>query len=518
MDTVYYVMKPDVLFNELHRLSESESNGTGDGSEGASAAGSGSDSNLASEQTTPPEPETPTEALSTEGLEDILPHVVVSELDRFIVGQAAAKRSVAIALRNRWRRMHVSDPLRSEIIPKNILMVGPTGCGKTEIARRLAKLCQAPFIKVEATKYTEVGFHGKDVDTIIKDLMDVAIKNAKERAKKVNIEVVKGMVEQRLLSLLLGSHTDQTIRDSFLSSLRNGDLENQVVSVDVPEGQPPSAGGLQIPDAFGSNGDNPQVVAISHTDIMSVLGKMGMGRGSGERTEKRKMPIHEARKHLFDAEHEKLIKNRDFVAEAIKAVEESGIVFIDEIDKICQDRFASHKGASASDEGVQRDLLPLIEGCSISTKYGQIDTSRILFIASGAFHSCKPSDLLAELQGRLPIRVELAPLTEQDLYKILTTCENSLIRQQEALLAAEGIELVITDAAIRKICSIAIEVNTHVMNIGARRLHTIIEKITEDISFNCHLHKGKTVVIDAPQVEESVAELRKKIDLRKFML
>ncbi|GAB4824107.1 hypothetical protein N2152v2_011153 [Parachlorella kessleri] len=472
-----------------------------------------------------PEPE---EAALTQA--ELTPRQVVEMLDRYIVGQDAAKKAVANALRNRWRRHKVPSPLREEITPKNMLMIGPTGCGKTEIARRLAKLANAPFVKVEATKFTEVGFHGRDVDQIIRDLVDNAIIMMRQRLRKTMKDKIDQAVEDRIIQALLGDMQESSTEASFRYLYRNGDLDDRDIEVEVPPAGPRVLGGGQ----FGDAGAGIQEVMI-RVDRM-------FGRG-GRGGDKRKMKVSEARPLLEDQEAEKYINSDVVTREAIQAVEQDGIVFIDEIDKIVTSSEYRY-GADASSEGVQRDLLPIIEGSVVSTKYGNVNTDYILFICSGAFHSCKPSDMLAELQGRLPIRVELKGLTKDDFYKILTEPETNMLRQQQALLATENVDLHFTDAAIREIARVAEEVNTSVDNIGARRLHTILERILEDISYEAPDKVGgrvtlllllfkapaaaflrmaaengrATTVIDREDIQQKLGDLLKKQDLSKYVL
>jgi len=425
---------------------------------------------------------------------DLYPRQVVAELDRDIVGQQHAKRAVAISLRNRWRRRKVPKPLQDEIVPKNILMIGPTGVGKTEIARRLAKLCKAPFIKVEATKFTEVGFHGRDVDQIIRDLVEVSIMQTKENLRTMNKEIIDAAVEERLLDILTGTEKgNATNKRAFRDLLRKGLLEMRKVEF-TPAVRP----------SVGTHGKG-------NLSELSNLLRMGMGSDR-----QRRMTVKEARVVLQEEEVEKQFDTAIITRKAIESVESSGIVFIDEIDKIV---VPSHRTSSAdgSSEGVQRDLLPVIEGSTIHTKYGNVETGKILFIASGAFHSVKPSDMMAELQGRLPIRVELQGLTEQDLYRVLCEPESNLIRQQVELMKTEGIDLRFEEEAIRQIAAVAAEINESVENIGARRLMTVIERIVEDISFNCD-SQDDVVVIDKAYVQERVADLQKQIDLNRFIL
>jgi ATP-dependent HslUV protease ATP-binding subunit HslU len=429
---------------------------------------------------------------------ELTPKEIVAELDKFIVGQTEAKRAMAIALRNRWRRHHVVKELADEVIPKNILMIGPTGVGKTEIARRLAKLVDAPFVKVEATKYTEVGFHGRDVDQIIRDLVENAVQMVKSKKRKEIKETVDKLVEERILDELTGPQARKETRESFRNLLRKGALEDR--EIEVPEsGKNKSPHVVQMGDVM------PEIFNLEKIFTMSKSGG------------KKRMKVKDARQVLEDMESDKLLSDESVIQQAIQLTEQDGIVFIDEIDKICTPN-GWRSGADASAEGVQRDLLPLIEGSTISTKYGNIDTEHILFVASGAFHQCKPSDLMAELQGRLPIRVELKGLSENDLYQILTVPVNNLIRQQVELMKTEGVNLVFTPDAIREIAAVAAEVNTNVENIGARRLYTVIERIVEDISFNAPDWKGQTVTIDAPSVKGSLGDMLLKTDLSKFVL
>jgi ATP-dependent HslUV protease ATP-binding subunit HslU len=429
-----------------------------------------------------------------EDVHDLKPREFVHELDRYIVGQQAAKRSVAIAMRNRWRRHRLQDVLKDEVMPKNILMIGPTGVGKTEIARRLAKITNAPFVKVEATKFTEIGFHGRDVDSIIRDLVEVAISNTKTlRRKRIQPKIDK-YVEDAILKQLLGPSADAGTVRTFRDQLRKGMLERNMIDVEVAN-----------KDFDAGNGAIPNEVLFNLKKIM------------GRKAEKRRMTIAEARPLIAEMETERLVGTEDIVREALKSAEQDGIVFIDEIDKICS-RSQDRHGADASSEGVQRDLLPLIEGCTISTKHGNIDTDHILFVASGAFHQCKPSDMLAELQGRLPIRVELKGLSEDDMYRILTEPESNLIKQQQALLKTEDVDLVFTDEAIRTIAKMAAEINRTVENIGARRLHTVIERIVEEVSFDAPDMAGKTITITPEVVSEKVDDLLIKSDLSKFIL
>lgn len=438
----------------------------------------------------------------------LLPQDVVRELTRFIVGQNDAKRALAIALRNRWRRMQLPPgTLREEIIPKNILMIGPTGVGKTEVARRLAKLLDAPFIKVEATKYTEVGFHGRDVDQIIRDLVDLAIVQTKQKTLARKKMEVQRVVEDRLLDLLVGEDGAGVSRDTFRTMLRNGELDQREVEFDAPEPQ------RKMPLGVGGGAEQQMAFGLLSDIFVRVERQSGAG---GKR--RKRCTVAEARPILEEQEGEKLVTQDQIVKDALDAVQNDGIVFIDEIDKLCKPKDSFYHGADASSEGVQRDLLPIIEGCSITTKHGTVNTDKILFICSGAFHSCKPSDLLAELQGRLPIRVELKGLSEQDLYRILTEPETNLILQQRELLKTEGLDVTFDESAIREIARVAAEVNHSVENIGARRLHTIIERVVEDISFDWSHVTDKKIVIDGAYVRQRVDPLLKKTDLSRFVL
>lgn len=426
------------------------------------------------------------------------PSAIVAKLDEYIVGQADAKRAVAIALRNRWRRHQLPEDLKQEVIPKNILMIGPTGCGKTEIARRIAKLSQAPFIKVEATKFTEVGFHGKDVDQIIRDLLEISRNMTRKRLKEHARADIAENIEEQILSCLLGNTADDRQRSEYRDLLRQGVLNDQIVEIEVP---------------VKSNNDPKGGI-----DIGNVADLFNMGRKPEKRSmERKKMHVKDAIPALEEVETERMIDDIDVNKEAIRAVEESGIVFIDEIDKLVSG--SDHRGADASSEGVQRDLLPLIEGTTVSTKHGNVNTDFILFICSGAFHSCKPSDLMSELQGRLPIKVNLTGLTENDLYRILTEPVTNLVRQQVELIKTENVDLVFSDESIREMARIASEANKNIENIGARRLHAIIEKVVEEESFNaCEYPEGYQINVDEENVKAKVSELLKTLDLRKYVL
>ena len=434
-------------------------------------------------------------------MSDFSPREIVSELDRFIVGQADAKRAVAIALRNRWRRLQLPEALREEVLPKNILMIGPTGCGKTEIARRLAKLANAPFLKVEATKFTEVGYVGRDVDQIVRDLVETAITQTRERKRKDVSARAHLAAEERELDALVGANASAATKDSFRKKLRAGDLDDKEIDVEVQ-----ASGGTPLFEIPGMPG--AQMGAISIGDIFGKLG--------GGRTKTRRVTVKESHVLLVNEESDKLLDQDQLVQEAISAVENNGIVFLDEIDKICARD--GRIGADVSREGVQRDLLPLIEGTTVSTKHGVVKTDHILFIASGAFHLSKPSDLLPELQGRLPIRVELKPLTRDDFRRILTETEASLIKQSVALLATEGVTLDFTPDAIDALADMAVAVNSSLENIGARRLQTVMERVLDDISFVAPDRAGETVKIDGAYVRERVADLAKNADLSRFIL
>ncbi|MEQ9447635.1 MAG: ATP-dependent protease ATPase subunit HslU [Rhodospirillaceae bacterium] len=431
------------------------------------------------------------------------PREIVSELDRFIIGQQAAKRAVAIALRNRWRRQQLPEGLREEVLPKNILMVGPTGVGKTEIARRLARLANAPFIKVEATKFTEVGYVGRDVESIVRDLTEISIGMTRERLRKDVTAKAELAAEDRVVAALVGENASEDTRQKFRKMLREGSLNEREIEIDVQEPAGASMPTIDIPGMPGAQ--------MGMVNLNDMLGGM-----FGGRTRTRKMTVAESYEVLVREESDKLVNQDTLMREAIAAVENDGIVFLDELDKI-----TGHDGVRGGDvsrEGVQRDLLPLIEGTTVTTKHGPVKTDHILFIASGAFHLSKPSDLLPELQGRLPIRVELQALSRDDFVRILTETEASLLKQYKALLATEDVELDFGTDAIDAVADLAAEINTSVENIGARRLHTVMEKLLEDISFTATDKSGETYKIDSDYVRTQVGELAKKGDLSKFIL
>ncbi|PCH79302.1 MAG: HslU--HslV peptidase ATPase subunit [Rhodospirillaceae bacterium] len=431
------------------------------------------------------------------------PREIVSELDRYIVGQDDAKRAVAIALRNRWRRQQLDDTMKEEVLPKNILMIGPTGVGKTEIARRLAKMAQAPFIKVEATKFTEVGYVGRDVEQIIRDLVEFAIHMTRDKMRKQVTAKAELQAEDRVLDALVGEDASKETRQKFRKMLREGQLDDKEIEITVNDA---SGGGMPTFDIPGMPGSQMGMIN---------LGDM-LGKTFGMQQKTKKMKVEESYDVLITDEADQLLDEEKIVREAIDAVENNGIVFLDEIDKITAR--SERVGADVSREGVQRDLLPLIEGTTVSTKHGAVKTDHILFIASGAFHVAKPSDMLPELQGRLPIRVELNALSRDDLVRILTEPEASLIKQYTALMGVEEVTLDITADAVEEIADMAVEINTGVENIGARRLHTVLEKLVEEISYTASERNGETVTLDAKDVREKVGDLAKDADLRKFIL
>jgi ATP-dependent HslUV protease ATP-binding subunit HslU len=433
---------------------------------------------------------------------DFSPREIVSELDRFIVGQGDAKRAVAIALRNRWRRLQLDERLREEVLPKNILMIGPTGVGKTEISRRLARLAGAPFMKVEATKFTEVGYVGRDVEQIVRDLVEISISLTREKRRKDVKAKAELAAQERVLDALVGPGASPATRESFRKKLRDGELNDKEIEIELQAG----SSGMPMFEIPGMPG--AQVGAISIGDIFGKLG--------GGRTKTRRVTVEESHDILVTEESDKLLDNDQLIQEAIHVVEQNGIVFLDEIDKICARE--GRMGGDVSREGVQRDLLPLIEGTTVNTKHGPVKTDHILFIASGAFHISKPSDLLPELQGRLPIRVELNALTRDDFRRILTEPEASLIKQYVALMATEGVTLDFTEDAVDAIADIAVSVNSSVENIGARRLQTVMERVLDEVSFAAPDRAGETVTVDAAFVQKNIGDLAKNTDLSRFIL
>ena len=431
------------------------------------------------------------------------PREIVSELDRYVIGQKEAKKAVAVALRNRWRRQALSDEMKDEVLPKNILMIGPTGVGKTEISRRLSKLAEAPFIKVEATRFTEVGYVGRDVEQIIRDLTEISIAMERERKRKEVKAKAELKAEEKVLDSLVGNKASVATRESFRKRLRSGDLDSNEIEIEVQN----NSSGIQSFDIPGMPGGN-----VGMVNIGEILGK-SMGNKKGK---KKKMTVKESHDILVAQESDKMIEEDKIIVEAKKTTEENGIVFLDEIDKVSAR--SDRVGGDVSREGVQRDLLPLIEGTTVSTKHGPIKTDHILFIASGAFQLAKPSDLLPELQGRLPIRVELNALREEDFIRILKEPDNSLIKQYKELLKTENVDLEFTDDGIDMLAKISAEVNSSVENIGARRLHTIIEKVLDDISFNATDKSGETIKVDEKYVKDNLGNLVKDTDLSKFIL
>ncbi len=435
-------------------------------------------------------------------MSDLTPREIVSELDRFIIGQKDAKRAVAVALRNRWRRKQLADDLRDEVYPKNILMIGPTGVGKTEISRRLARLANAPFLKVEATKFTEVGYVGRDVDQIIRDLVDAAIVMVRTDMRERVKAAAHTAAEDRVLDVLAGDSAREQTRDMFRKKLRDGVLDDKEIELEVADTSNP----LQMLDIPGQPGANMGAVNIG--DIF--------GKAFGGRTKRRRMSVAASYALLITEEADKLLDAETVNRAAIEAVEQNGIVFLDEIDKVCARSDA--RGADVSREGVQRDLLPLIEGTTVSTKHGPVRTDHVLFIASGAFHIAKPSDLLPELQGRLPIRVELRPLTEEDFVRILTETDNALTRQYSALMATEQVTVTFTQDGIAALARIAAEVNQAVEDIGARRLYTVLERVFEDLGFSAPDRGGESVSVDADFVNAHLAELSRSSDVSRYLL